>query len=232
MKPPHRRGKDEELSPIVFAVRITPAQAGKSWRLYPALHPARDHPRIGGEKLGRMVVAISVIGSPPRRRGKVFLTDLVRVVVRITPAQAGKSRRCCLPGSPRRDHPRVGGEKYFWCALPSTAAGSPPRGRGKALNFGCLICNLRITPALAGKSTSSGPAAASGRDHPRVGGEKRTISGWSTKYWGSPPRGRGKEGALQSGKHRHGITPAWAGKSLASQPWSPPLWMMVIRPRP
>ena len=30
---------------------------------------------------------------------------------------------------------------------------------------------------------------------------------------GSPPRGRGKEGALQSGKHRHGITPAWAGKS-------------------
>ena len=202
MEPPRGRGKDEELSPIVFAVRITPAQAGKSWRLYPALHPARDHPRIGGEKLGRMVVAISVIGSPPRRRGKVFLTDLVRVVVRITPAQAGKSRRCCLPGSPRRDHPRVGGEKYFWCALPSTAAGSPPRWRGKVHHLVPQLHQVGITPAWAGKREPFPGGLRNTGDHPRVGGEKRALCRAESTVMGSPPRGRGKAWHLS-----HGLLP-------------------------
>ena len=49
---------------------------------------------------------------------------------------------------------------------------------------------------------------------------------------GSPPHRRGK-GAGQSGNTaKSRITPALAGKSPASQPWSPPLWIMVIRPRP
>ena len=171
-------------------------------------------------------------GLPPHGRGKAERAAGRHRPAGITPAWAGKSYTCCYASPLDTDHPRVGGEKGSYRWVIKSVKGSPPRGRGKALNFGCLICNLRITPALAGKSTSSGPAAASGRDHPRVGGEKRTISGWSTKYWGSPPRGRGKVSRTRFKRDQNRITPAWAGKSPASQPWSPPLWMMVIRPRP
>ena len=157
---------------------------------------------MGGEKGLRFPAFFTREGSPPRGRGKVTHGEEVLKGERITPAWAGKSSFCHVCQVFDQDHPRVGGEKLRVALWRLDTRGSPPRGRGKALNFGCLICNLRITPAWAGKSTSSGPAAASGRDHPRVGGEKRTISGWSTKYWGSPPRGRGKARHLS-----HGLLP-------------------------
>ena len=51
------------------------------------------------------------VGSPPRGRGKATFWDKVRGKVRITPAQAGKSRSEELWLVLYKDHPRVGGEK-------------------------------------------------------------------------------------------------------------------------
>ena len=65
-----------------------------------------------------------------------------------------------------------------------------------------------------------------------MGGEKFVDESHFYKNLGSPPHGRGKEEVKALLHFNRGITPAWAGKSSASQPWSPPLWMMVIRPRP
>lgn len=50
--------------------------------------------------------------------------------------------------------------------------------------------------------------------NPRVGGEKARCSVTGAKFWGSPPRGRGKghRPGIESGPLR--ITPAWAGKSV------------------
>ena len=65
-----------------------------------------------------------------------------------------------------------------------------------------------------------------------MGGEKDNAEFREKIDQGSPPRGRGKEEVKALLHFNRGITPAWAGKRAASQPWSPPLWMMVIRPRP
>ena len=170
--PPRGRGKAEQQAYEQLQSGITPAQAGKRRQSSHCLRPDRDHPRAGGEKTEYAKRLPPCQGLPPRRRGKVFLTDLVRVVVRITPAQAGKSRRCCLPGSPRRDHPRVGGEKakancrHFW------PVGSPPRGRGKVVAFILAYVAVGITPAWAGKSRLNQRKNRWKQDHPRVGGEK------------------------------------------------------------
>ena len=52
------------------------------------------------------------------------------------------------------------------------------------------------------------------QDHPRVGGEKFSSVMRQTSRRGSPPRGRGKGGIGIYKTFTHGITPAWAGKSI------------------
>ena len=71
--PPHGRGKGQVFRNACAGDGITPAWAGKSSCLQLLSGMPWDHPRVGGEKLGRMAVAISVIGSPPRGRGKVVV---------------------------------------------------------------------------------------------------------------------------------------------------------------
>ena len=48
--PPRRRGKGGLKKNLVCGIRITPARAGKSPRRSRRAAPARDHPRVGGEK--------------------------------------------------------------------------------------------------------------------------------------------------------------------------------------
>ena len=109
--PPRGRGKALHLVPSSKQHRITPAWAGKSAAVDAAAAAARDHPRVGGEKTMRFIIASTVSGSPPRGRGKAFQTPCPGWRERITPAWAGKRLCCglCRPGS--GDHPRVGGEK-------------------------------------------------------------------------------------------------------------------------
>ena len=84
--PPHGRGK--EVFPFVpfLPLGITPAWAGKSYRVYTRLCGRGDHPRMGGEKLPRLYSPMWPWGSPPRRRGKVQLDDPEEGDLGITPA--------------------------------------------------------------------------------------------------------------------------------------------------
>ena len=168
---------------------------------------------MGGEKIKSGGPLDTARGSPPHRRGKVFLTDLVRIVVGITPAWAGKSPR--LPDSKPagKDHPRVGGEKIKAAARVGRCAGSPPRGRGKVRFVLLLAVLVGITPAWAGKSPCSSKLVNAFEDHPRVGGEKMILPMTESRLWGSPPRGRGKDKSGGEGGTLRRITPAWAGKS-------------------
>lgn len=170
--------------------------------------------------------------EPPRRRGKVLGVELHAPANGITPAQAGKRHSMHQRKASAKDHPRIGGEKMHSERMPPEMTGSPPHGRGKEHRQGREGRSRRITPAWAGKRLPLPDIAAQTQDHPRIGGEKHAAPAslmWSA---GSPPHGRGKGTAGLSHRQGVGITPAWAGKSPASQPWSPPLWMMVIRPRP
>ena len=112
------------------------------------------------------------------------------------------------------DHPRVGGEKVYQVSPLGVIQGSPPRRRGKACGPGLLDVVGGITPAWAGKSRPQTAPHTTGRDHPRVGGEKTDKATKSLFASGSPPRGRGKVRAGVRPTAAAGITPAWAGKSL------------------
>ena len=250
--PPHGRGKEPCFGDGLRLARITPAWAGKSASGQRCAAPARDHPRVGGEKIGYRYTRKSQMGSPPHGRGKGFLSTSSTLLSgspphrrgkvhhhvikdgqhRITPAWAGKRPAWRRSRWPWRDHPRVGGEKTRSAFASHRAAGSPPRRRGKDKAITGFHSGQRITPARAGKRPEGRNQQFAHQDHPRVGGEKRFGDRSCRFVEGSPPHGRGKAELVIVRGIAAGITPAWAGKNPASQPWSPPLWMMVIRPRP
>ena len=105
-----------------------------------------------GEKTLRSFSSRSHAGSPPRVRGKAARAAVNWVIVRITPACAGKR---------------------LWIQLsPHVAQGSPPRVRGKVEGYDRLVRDLGITPACAGKRYVALYMQYQTRDHPRVCGEK------------------------------------------------------------
>ena len=84
--------------------------------------------------------------------------------------------------------------------------------RGKVVLLSAIRSSRRITPACAGKSRNDSRPHCSGRDHPRVCGEKLDDACKSLAFQGSPPRVRGKVLEEEQRHRRHGITPACAGK--------------------
>ena len=156
---------------------------------------------------------LTVPGSPPRVRGKDAPPNSKIPCSRITPACAGKSRFPWLRPVQLWDHPRVCGEKKEPPRKATESSGSPPRVRGKALSNFDVVAKMGITPACAGKSAIQGVRYDIATDHPRVCGEKASVSALPAMIIGSPPRVRGK-GTRCGICHPPGrITPACAGKS-------------------
>ena len=91
--------------------RITPAYAGKRLQMKVTLLPVRDHPRLCGEKPGKVPPLPYLVGSPPPMRGKGILHGICGIGIRITPAYAGKSFHFFGSRCGCRDHPRLCGEK-------------------------------------------------------------------------------------------------------------------------
>ena len=150
-------------------------------------------------------------------RGKVRPWTTQQSTFRITPAYAGKRNAIGVLSLHAKDHPRVCGEKPRNVFSSFAMIGSPPRMRGKANPRVCCVCRHGITPAYAGKSRCPPADLRRSGDHPRVCGEKR-LGGWALgKKPGSPPRMRGKVAGLCGHAGGHGITPAYAGKSLKSE---------------
>ena len=174
-----------------------------------------------GEKQAAVALPQPVLGSPPRMRGKACLTLIIRLLLGITPAHAGKSLPAVLKCPPTRDHPRVCGEKRRVRSWRALLLGSPPRMRGKVICGHHLAHNPGITPAYAGKSSAHNAASVIRKDHPRVCGEKSTTSEDAGSLPGSPPRMRGKGSRMTRATSMVGITPACAGKSARRQAGPP-----------
>ena len=211
--PPRMRGKAKNRCRSCPLTRITPACAGKRTCTATRRCGNGNHPRVCGEKIPLHIRAKVALGSPPRMRGKDGVNDSAQAVTGITPACAGKRDKAGLPFAPVRDHPRVCGEKTSASSLFNTAAGSPPRVRGKELRVETCFSHDGITPAYAGKRVSRSRAKTGEWDHPRVCGEKTPFSENSFTKSGSPPRMRGKAEPDCMGTLEGGITPAYAGKS-------------------
>ena len=145
-------------------------------------------------------------------RGKVSRLQMTRLVVRITPAYAGKRTQAADRKRLTRDHPRVCGEKRLEIISMHLVQGSPPRMRGKVAQAVPETYRYGITPAYAGKSYDRCVTAQADRDHPRVCGEKPRYAHWLDFPSGSPPRMRGKGQVVERANAARRITPAYAGK--------------------
>ena len=212
--PPRMRGKASPIIASWFNFGITPAYAGKSGAVLRVLVLVSDHPRVCGEKFIAILLSFALAGSPPRMRGKVLRPFSGFFGAGITPAYAGKSGINCRVKSSRKDHPRVCGEKREELGGILGPKGSPPRMRGKGKEPIKWLNLRRITPAYAGKRSVGGLDSITLQDHPRVCGEKDVTGMFAAQEQGSPPRMRGKDGVYVLGCSGHGITPAYAGKSL------------------
>ena len=89
--PPQVRGKPITEAFKADIDRITPAGAGKTWRLRQTLPTAQDHPRRCGENRGGGQKIGILSGSPPQVRGKLITLRPYQQECRITPAGAGKT---------------------------------------------------------------------------------------------------------------------------------------------
>ena len=164
----------------------------------------------------------TLLGSPPRVRGKGGVKVAVKNNTGIIPARAGKSGRSVRWGWQTRDHPRACGEKLVNARPLRAVPGSPPRVRGKVAQLEVVQHGVGITPARAGKRPDRSLRSMQPRDHPRACGEKPMLQCCKALTAGSPPRVRGKALARTGLDAAAGITPARAGKSSrrARQPRS------------
>ena len=149
--PPRGRGKGLTASASWTSTGITPAWAGKRRQDVKGYSRVWDHPRVGGEKLGKISAPNIGQGSPPRGRGKEYAQKAAVATGGITPAWAGKSLGHAVAQGCTRDHPRVGGEKGVPNLVVNRMPGSPPRGRGKDREGLHRHQKRGITPAWAGK---------------------------------------------------------------------------------
>ena len=90
--PPQVRGKPKYIFKFPQNPRITPADAGKTIGLDAGYSILKDHPRGCGENFSVVNAADKSSGSPPRMRGKPCGSIASIIFVRITPADAGKTR--------------------------------------------------------------------------------------------------------------------------------------------
>ena len=187
------RGKLRCCCHCVSPPRITPAGAGKTDIVGFGFDRWKDHPRGCGE-------------NAPAEGSVVTYS-------RITPADAGKTYRYCTGKRIFWDHPRGCGENIATILSVNNTAGSPPRLRGKLPPCAHCLHQKRITPADAGKTCLSMPAAWAARDHPRGCGENTTSDRKTQCRAGSPPQVRGKLAIQIFSVVTPGITPAGAGKT-------------------
>ena len=190
--PPRGRGKAIMPGTWLSSYGITPAWAGKRRQTSGPSEGRGDHPRVGGEKFRCLFLQPADTGSPPRGRGKAVCRPKWLLTGRITPAWAGKRPRFSGSFWPTGDHPRVGGEKHTAASGDAGDMGSPPRGRGKVGHNQIAGAAHGITPAWTGKRVHEYKSGRFARDHPRMGGEKQTITRIRDANEGSPPHGRGK----------------------------------------
>ena len=211
--PPRMRGKPALPQARLFLAGITPADAGKTLLGILLGVRARDHPRGCGENPLCCLDPAVFTGSPPRMRGKLGSAGLEGVVLRITPADAGKTARSCARACGSQDHPRGCGENDLFATAAYRMRGSPPRMRGKQNKHFKRARDSRITPADAGKTPSETARKSGLEDHPRGCGENAKGQTADNRLSGSPPRMRGKLPACNRPSRADGITPADAGKT-------------------
>ena len=130
--PPHTRGRFCYAAADIQGKRFTPAYAGKiiTWRYCSRSHQV--HPRIRGEDLPVPKSPVMMAGSPPHTRGRWISCFPSSLILRFTPAYAGKIITWRYCSRSHQVHPRIRGEDLPVPKSPVMMAGSPPHTRGRS----------------------------------------------------------------------------------------------------
>ena len=193
--------------------RIIPALAGSTCRRRTRATAGGDHPRVGGEHVKLDEDYGPLTGSSPRWRGALARDLDAELHGGIIPALAGSTRQSHQWMCRRSDHPRVGGEHGSRPKRVINWYGSSPRWRGAPSAWVDKHNRQRIIPALAGSTRGAGRQVGLLPDHPRVGGEHRSMSLSSSGSAGSSPRWRGALRQPLRTCGAVGIIPALAGST-------------------
>ena len=212
--PPRMRGEPQGRLAAGMQSGITPAYAGRTRPRRAICSSHGDHPRVCGENQVFVRLDETGMGSPPRMRGERSIGSAGSVLIRITPAYAGRTGEWAFIGRHSTDHPRVCGENPDARLDSGFDDGSPPRMRGEPIIGLIGIFNLRITPAYAGRTDDKRLDRRRDRDHPRVCGENLFGDGGEFVPAGSPPRMRGEHAGGGWTSRRRRITPAYAGRTV------------------
>ncbi len=108
--PPRGRGRQRGSCRRAERSRLTPAWAGKTCARASTSWPRTTHPRVGGEDAVGGDAVRDDDDSPPRGRGRQGQEAGRRLLRRLTPAWAGKTRTSLPAVASMMTHPRVGGE--------------------------------------------------------------------------------------------------------------------------
>ena len=139
-------------------------------------------------------------------------------MVRLIPAQAGKTSRNRGCAHSDSAHPRAGGENRLSVSTMTSDGGSSPRRRGKHIVALLAHCAFRLIPAQAGKTWVRRWWGRRAPAHPRAGGENADVVNLYRMSTGSSPRRRGKRRPLEGRLVDNGLIPAQAGKTTRSLP--------------
>ena len=108
--PPRVREKPNSLWAGAGKGGITPACAGKTSLAIRSKSSGWDHPRVCGKNQSVTLSLSTFAGSPPRVREKLLKQSVLYLLLRITPACAGKTRVREQAARVLQDHPRVCGK--------------------------------------------------------------------------------------------------------------------------
>ena len=210
---PRMRGKHLDRGQRRQHVRIIPAHAGQTTRVYRKHVETADHPRACGANRRCAMVRQLAYGSSPRMRGKLSPTTSRYNFPRIIPAHAGQTAPYVHRTFCRADHPRACGANHD-CVRPLFRPfGSSPRMRGKHAVAGAARRVVRIIPAHAGQTSGLTYPMPSVADHPRACGANFRVREVVDAYAGSSPRMRGKRLHKRHRGKPVRIIPAHAGQT-------------------
>ena len=147
------------------------------------------------------------------REGRALCASFF-ILVRITPARAGRTFVLSFAIISNRDHPRPRGKDFLIVSLTPSGTGSPPRVREGLIPFGKPFFINRITPACAGRTENELYQGNKIWDHPRVCGKDCFKTQFTQAEIGSPTHVREERQTVVLDGKGGGITHACAGRTL------------------
>ena len=218
---PLTRGKLRSHAEADPAPGLIPAHAGKTFQAELEMIQERAHPRSRGENCDADDFETVAQGSSPLTRGKLPRPRGLLIRPGLIPAHAGKTSLAWAGPPPSAAHPRSRGENAGLLGSDAGTSGSSPLTRGKQARHDLHARQRGLIPAHAGKTGCRRASRPVAWAHPRSRGENLARSRAKRRLPGSSPLTRGKLSQPQQVRHRQGLIPAHAGKTLSLQAYYP-----------